>query len=874
MIRIDFFNGYDQPATRIPLLIRWFLAALVLGIGTISTAAQSIPQPEDAFTVQAINAAPGEVAIKWTAAPDTYLYESAFKVKPRVDTGHFSLLKMEVQPGRVIDDLVCGDINVLDGVASNQLYYDLNSTAAERVTLLLSSQGCHRSGYCYPPQTHEISMPLVPTHDANLRSILANNTNAHEQANFQQVSNDPAPINDSTADNPADKAVAGDDKSSTFLSNLLGNKASTSPTSNSPTDDQPTVTAPTFASDLSDTGSGNEVLSPEQAFQPTVRYENGDIVVDFSVNDCCYLYQDKLQLSSNNAAARFDQTEFPEAITHYDESFGDVWVYKKSFQFATPIYNTSADDQMNVMLHYQGCAKIGICYPPQVFDTILSIPGNATAPETATNPSLIRNYAGDYITRDDATTPLPVIGKPVDLPSVPGPIAGSANNASTGNSGSGIQNAQDAIIEKLTKDRYKAVFWFFLTGLLLAFTPCVFPMIPILSGIIIGQGDNISRLRGFLLSLSYVIGMAVTYTIAGLIAGLLGANLQIAFQNPWALSIFATIFILFALAMFGVFTLQVPGQWQSKLSSITQKLGGSYLSIFFMGALSALIVGPCAAPPLAAVLSVITATGDPMLGGVALFVMGLGMGVPLLIVGLSAGSLLPKAGAWMEGVKNCFGLLMLAVAILLLERLVGGSIALILWGSLAILSAVICGAFEPLVEDASFGKKFFKALGIIFAIIGVLEISGGAMGNRNVYQPLKGLGSNSIVSADGNQVAALDFMTITSPEELDQIIAANPGKPLMIDFYADWCTYCKDFEIYTFSDPAVQKALHGFVLIKADITKNDAGNKALMKRFQIIAPPAILFFDGNGTEQRDYRLIKFTKAKPFADHVNNLSIPE
>jgi thiol:disulfide interchange protein DsbD len=409
---------------------------------------------------------------------------------------------------------------------------------------------------------------------------------------------------------------------------------------------------------------------------------------------------------------------------------------------------------------------------------------------------------------------------------------------------------------------------FFGAGLLLAFTPCVFPMIPILSGIIVGQGEDITTRKAFYLSLVYVLAMALTYTVVGILVGLSGENIQAWFQNPWIIGSFAIIFVALSFSMFGFYELKMPASIQSKITNMSNsQQGGNIIGVSIMGFLSALIVGPCVTAPLVGALIYIAETGDAVLGGMALFSLSMGMGAPLLVIGASAGKFLPKAGAWMDAVKAVFGVLLLGLAIWLLERVAPAAFTMALWSALIIVSAIYMGAVDSLGDSSNGWKKLWKGLGVLLLIYGIIILLGLASGNRNVFQPLKGLASSS--NATSQQAEHLTFTQIKGVDGLNAELAKakKAGKTVMLDFYADWCVSCKEMEHFTFSDPSVLKALRNVVLLQADVTPNDDKDTELYKHFGIIGPPSIMFFGVDGVERKNYRVIGYMKADEFAQHI-------
>ncbi len=578
-------------------------------------------------------------------------------------------------------------------------------------------------------------------------------------------------------------------------------------------------------------GRDDEVLPPDQVFIFSARAEDGHTLrAHWQIREGYYLYREKFRFSLQDPPADVSLGEplFPKGVMTNDEVFGRMEVYQDAVEIRIPVNRPAGETlELTLVAEYQGCAERGLCYPPQKKTTPILLPAASMA----------------------AATP-----PPMETPAAPAPTPPMAE--------------QDRIAQSLADSNiWVIIATFYGFGLLLAFTPCVFPMIPILSGIIVGQGGQLTTRRAFVLSLVYVLAMAFTYTVAGVIAGLFGANLQAAFQNPWVLGTFALVFVLLALSMFGFYELQLPARWQTKLSEVANKQkGGTLTGVAVMGLLSALIVGPCVAAPLAGALIYIGQTGDAVLGGVALFALSMGMGTPLLLLGTSAGKLLPKAGPWMSTIKAVFGVLLLVVAVWMLERIVPEWVAMTLWAAILIVSSIYMGAFDRMEKGVSGWRRLWKGLGLILFIYGALLLVGVAAGAKDPLRPLYGL---ALGPGTAQTPAELQFQKITTPVELDRLLAQahQEGRPVMLDFYADWCISCKEMERYTFSDPGVQAALSGVLLVKADVTANDDPAKALMQRYGVIGPPAILFFGPDGQERRAYRLVGFMEAEPFREHV-------
>ncbi|MGH8474671.1 MAG: protein-disulfide reductase DsbD, partial [Methylococcales bacterium] len=412
---------------------------------------------------------------------------------------------------------------------------------------------------------------------------------------------------------------------------------------------------------------------------------------------------------------------------------------------------------------------------------------------------------------------------------------------------------------------------FFGYGLLLAFTPCVFPMVPILSGIIVGHGHTISTSRAFGLSSCYVLASTITYTIFGVLAGLFGSslNLQALLQTPGVIVAFSALFVLLACSMFGFYNLQLPASLQARLAAHgNRRKGGTALAVASMGVVSALIVGPCVAAPLAGALIYIGQSGDAVLGGLALFAMGFGMGFPLLIIGTSAGKLLPRAGPWMNATKAVFGVLLLAVAVYMLQRIVPPSITMLLWAALLIIPAIYLRAIDAVPESASGWARLWKGLGIILLTGGILLLIGVASGSKDPFRPL-----NKLVRSERQpEQQDLIFTRVNSSSELDHhlTMASGSGQWVMLDYYADWCISCKEMESSTFTDPRVRQVLSRLVLVQADVTRDTPEDRELLKRFELIGPPAILFFEPGNQESRAYRIIGYKDAEGFLEHLKQL----
>lgn len=578
-------------------------------------------------------------------------------------------------------------------------------------------------------------------------------------------------------------------------------------------------------------------LPPDQAFGFTATVKDAQTIqASFKVAPTYYLYRDKTSFRIKSGTAKIRQTNMPQGELKNDPNFGEMRVFHQSFQAELMLVNNNAAAQDIVLeATYQGCSDNGLCYPPIIKDIKLRLPAaskNTSAPATAKTyptlsaPALVESPLPPVITKTPVTE---------------------------------SENSKIAQIFK-QKSLWIIVAFFFGAGLLLAFTPCVFPMIPILSGIIVGRGQHVTKMHGFLLSLAYVLGMAGALAAFGVAAGLSGSLFTNDLQTPWVLGSFAAVFVLLSLSMFGFYELQLPSALQSKLTGTSNRLHGGHLSgVFLMGALSTVIVSPCISAPMAGALIYIGQTQDAVLGGLSLFTLGLGMGVPLLLIGASAGTLLPKAGAWMEAIKNIFGVMLLAVAIWIISSLLPVTIVMLLWATLLIISSIYLHALDAIAHNAKWWNKLGKGIGIITLLLGIALLVGALSGARDILRPLGALGGGMAVA----QTSHLQFERVKTLAELDARVAQAKGKTVMLDFYADWCVSCKEMENFTFADAKVQAQLKNTVLLQIDMTANNDDDKAFLKRYQIYGPPAILFFDKQGKELADFRVMGYQGPEQF-----------
>ncbi len=709
-----------------------------------------------------------------------------------------------------------------------------------------------------------------------------------------------------------------------------------------------------------------DILRPEQAFPYTLEASEGQVLVRFDVPDGYYLYRERFDFDTDTPGIVLGEPNFPDGEIHEDEFFGVVETYRHQLDIPIPYARTASADELNLLLTLQGCADIGLCYPPQDWNRTVSLPAAAApSPGSALTDLLTGNTSssdneqlpaeqafvmnarvegpnelvvgwtiepGYYMYADkfefetdgpiglgtaqlpdgdphddlefgnvdvffgyvEATIPfsratpdavdLELIGRAqgckldsicyppmeriqalaipatseFDMPVAPAPMV----------------SEQDRLAGLIVDGSWWLVLGtFYGFGLLLAFTPCVLPMVPILSGMIAGQGRETTAMQGFTLSLAYVMGMALTYTAGGAVAAMAGAQVQATFQQPWILTIFAGLFVLLALAMFGAFEMQMPAAIQTRLAAMSSRQSaGSYLGVAVMGALSALIVTTCVAPPLIATLAVIGQTGDVPRGAGALFAMSMGMGSPLLVVGASAGKLLPKAGPWMNMVKGAFGVMMIAVAIWMMDRVLPANVVLVLWALLVFMSGVYLGAFEPLPEGPSGAQRARKGVGVLACLYGALMLIGASLGGTNPLRPVD-LGAFGGTVGQAPSTPTLEFIDVETVADVEAALAeaSAANMPVMVDLTAEWCISCKEMEHYTFPDPQVVAAYEPFQLLRIDVTANNDDDKALLRYFDTYGPPVYAFYDRTGQRRDEYELVGFFDADEFSEHARRLA---
>jgi thiol:disulfide interchange protein DsbD len=808
----------NRPRRRGNLLTTFALAAAFFSMPAAAIEEAELLPVDQAFALDADAMSPDSIAIRWKIADGYYLYKHRISVQP--DAG-FAAQPLQLPKGKAYTDEFFGKVETY----RNTLVATLPGRAAGgSTTLKIKYQGCADAGICYPPQTRTIQVPLLAASPGG-----PNGT--------------PIVAFGNSAGAPLVNGVGGN--------RLLSAKAAG--------------------------GTDASPLPPEQAFGfEAIAGDGNTLLLRFTPAPGYYLYRDKTTLGldarADKAGIALGKQQWPRGTAHHDEHFGNVIVYFNQIEVPRALLRTRPEAAaIALTVGFQGCQTDGICYPPMTRRVEVALPAG-----TISTPAADGAYADDdaasantpvdvaMVTGNNAASSDPTAGNSASQPDATTAPSGAAAVATDVQGGP--EQAEDSRLAASLSgaNRWWALVSFFGFGLLLAFTPCVLPMIPILSGLIAGHGPGLGARRAFALSFVYVLANALVFTVAGVVAGLAGANLQIAFQTPWVVAAFALLFVALALSSFGLYELQLPNSLRSRLGALSdQQRGGSWAGVAVMGALSALIVGPCVAPPLAAAVLYIGQTKDPVFGGAALFLLAMGMGVPLIAFGVAAGKGLPTSGPWMVAVQRVFGFVFLGLAVWMLSRVVPAAMGLALWGALLFGAA----AMLALAASKPAAREGVRALGwttaLLLGLAGTAQVVGALAGSRDPLQPLAGLRDG------GPATTELPFRTIKSLADLDREVAAAHAadQPLMLDFYADWCVSCKEMEKYTFPDPAVHAALAGFVLLKADVTANDDLDQALMKRLGIIGPPATLFYM-DGSERRPSRLFGFEKSPKFVERAN------
>jgi thioredoxin:protein disulfide reductase len=586
-----------------------------------------------------------------------------------------------------------------------------------------------------------------------------------------------------------------------------------------------------FATLASIARAADDFLDPSVAFRFSASEQPGEVDVRYKIADGYYMYRERFAFAVKSGDAVIGEAQLPAGKVHFDQTFNkDVETYRGELLIRIPV--KQAKGPFVLAVTSQGCADQGICYPPM--EKTYRVKGDALQPAGAS----------------------------------PAPASASAATQ-TSNGVSWFERATSADYAQSMLEGggfFTVIGLYFLAGMVLSLLPCSYPMIPILSAIIVGEGTSVTRTRGFSLSVAYVIGMALVYTVLGIAAALIGQSLGAWLQNPWVLGAFGVSLAAFAVALISGVDITLPERWQSGVNEASSKRqGGKFAAVAVMGALSALVVGACMTAPLFAVLAFIAHTGNAMLGGAALFAMGIGLGVPLMIIGLGAGSILPRAGAWMDGVKVFFGVVLLAAALWIVWPVIGGVAQMLLAALWLLIAAASLGLFAP-SASVNVWKRLGRGLGAAFAIWAATLLVGLAAGSNDPLKPLAVLASRGTASTQAQQGPA--FAPVRSSAELDSAVKAA-AKPAMLDFYADWCVSCKEMENLTFSDSRVQARLAQLNLLRADVTANNTDDQALLKRFKLFGPPGIIFFDAQGNEVA--RVVGYESAEQFLKSLDKVS---
>ena len=598
---------------------------------------------------------------------------------------------------------------------------------------------------------------------------------------------------------------------------------------------------------VSPTHAADDFLDPSVAFKFSATERPGEIDVRYKVADGYYMYRERFAFAVKSGTATLGDPQLPAGKVHFDQTFNkDVETYRGELVIRIPVKQASGP--FDIAVTGQGCADQGICYPPM--ERVYHVDGAALQaasvnPAPAAAPQAAPNSASDQSSWYERTT--------------------SADYAQ-----SLLQGGSFLAIVGV----------FFVVGAVLSLLPCSYPMIPILSAIIIGEGARVTRGRGLALSLAYVIGMALVYTVLGIAAALVGQSFGAWLQNPWVLGAFGVLLSVFAVTLIAGYDIALPQRWQDGASRASQgRSGGKFAAVAAMGALSALVVGACMTAPLFAVLAFIAHTGSAVLGGAALFSMGIGLGVPLLIIGLGAGTFLPRAGAWMDGVKVFFGVVLLAAALWIVWPVLGSVAQMLLSALWLLVAAAALGLFSPPIGPSSVWRRLGRGLGVALTIWAAVLLVGLAAGSSDPLKPLAVLAVRGGVAGaagtpsdtpNATQADSLTFAPVRSSAQLDEAVK-TAAQPAMLDFYADWCVSCKEMEKFTFSDPRVHARLQQLNLLRADVTANNPDDQALLKRFKLFGPPGIIFFDHSGAEV--LRVVGYESADTFLHSLDRIPTP-
>ena len=803
------------------------LLALQILLAPAQAQDEELLPPEEAFSLSAWLDGDRLVA-EYRIAPGYYMYRERFDFEIVSSDTAARFDDAQMPAGKIKNDEFFGDVEIYRDRVTIHLPIRFD-TRPDRLEVKATSQGCADIGVCYPPLKQLLTVDMTTL--GKITPTAWNTGTGSADAGSDDIAALQALLSEVTSNlDNQQQANSASSSTSGLASGDNGNAL---------------ATLQALGQDLG-LDDESEILHPDEAFLLTARLDANNVIqTNILLAENIYIYRDKIKITLVSGEGHaLGPISVPRGKKKDDEFFGPTEVIYDQLDLAIPLMSgASASNRIQLSYSYQGCVEDRICYPP--ITKYLDIDAGA---------GLVR-VVDQLDTANSTSASLPAL-----------PKSGAADPGSAA-----MVSEQDQFTAFLQdKSLLVIIGLFFLAGIGLTFTPCVFPMIPILSSIIAGQGESITTSRAFLLSLVYVLAMAVTYALAGAIAGYYGNefNIQIWFQDPIILTVFAGIFVLLALSMFGFYELQIPNAIQSRLTSISNsQQGGTLIGVGLMGIFSAIIVGPCITAPLVGALFYITQTQDWQLGGLALFALGMGMGMPLLLIGTSAGNILPRAGSWMDAVKSAFGIVLLGVAIWMLERILPSAVTMVLIAALMISSAVYMGALDSLSETSSGWRRLFKSLGLLILIYGFAYLIGAAAGSNDLIQPLRGV----TASAGGSAVERhLSFRQIKGQQGLQLALndSRQQGRASMLDFYADWCISCKEMEKYAFTHPDVLSGLAQVSALQADVTDNDDLDTALMSSLGIYGPPAILFFDASGREIRHRRVVGEMSGEQFAAHVN------